>query len=209
MSSEQATEPPEWNNRELFKAISDSPSNNSLEAFRFDMSWTGHATGPEPGMHKLTGVRYLEVLPNHMEDMWEDRPGVPVPDIGFPLEQLLPPHVEVLKIPTSLRKPNLSVLWRIIEKKDELFPFLKRIILGMPYYEEGIALEIRLAKQSWTPEDYFAYSALDHSVFPMIPMLNIECEKKGVEIILRHEPPLKCSFPLKLADTDIWADTRT
>jgi hypothetical protein len=40
-------------------------------------------------------------------------------------------------------------------------------------------------------------------------MLNIECEKKGVEIILRHEPPLKCSFPLKLADTDIWADTRT
>jgi hypothetical protein len=207
-SSEPATEPPVWNNRDFFKAISDSPCNNSLEAFRFDMSWTGYATGPEPGMHELTGVRYLEVVPNHMEDMWEDRPGVPVPDIGFPLDQLLPPNLSVLKIPNSPRKPNLSVLWRIVEKKDELFPSLKRIILGIPFHTDAIAIEISLSKQSWTPEDYFAYSALDHSVFPMIPMFNIECEKKGVEIILRHEPPINDPFPFELEDATIWEDAR-
>jgi hypothetical protein len=160
------------------------------------MSWLGCAIVPEPGMHELTAVRYLEVLPNHLEDMWEDHPGFPVPDISFPLEHLLPLNVEVLKIPTSPRKPNLSILWRIMDRKDELFPSLRRIILGIPHYDEGLSLEIKLAKQSWTPEDYYSYSALDHSVFPMLPMFNIECEKKGVEVILLQDPNLPCIFEM-------------
>lgn len=86
-----------------FRAISDS--GHRLEGFRF--SFTNWQIVPAPGLHEPSTIRFLETSEDHLErQVTEAGDEYPLPDIECPVEELLPPNLEVLKISQIVTKSS-------------------------------------------------------------------------------------------------------
>lgn len=143
-----------------FRAIRDS--GHSLLGLRFDLLHRGWVIVPAPGMHELKTIRYLEICEEHIQrdnaesnqeadhDSDEDSDEeYPSPKIECPLEFLLPPNLEVLKITPNASEPEL--LWEILERKEiykDYLPHLRRIIICHHFRNEESANALRHAVQT-------------------------------------------------------------
>lgn len=117
-----------------FRAIVDS--HQPLTGLRIDMSYRRLAQIPAPGMHGLQSVRYLEAGGDHIGRLDFDDSSV-LPDVHCPLEQVLPPNLEVLKI---IHNPHDGILWEILTRRKadpDYLPHLRRIFIEYDYRDQA------------------------------------------------------------------------
>jgi hypothetical protein len=121
--------------QEYIQAISDTTASQSLQNLRLDLTYMGWTVGPVSGMHKLLGLRHLEISPNHLLEFSSD-------DFGYPLRvdrnssavQLLPPNLEVLKVTPNATE--LNPLYLELIKQVGITPSLRKIILSSHYRDD-------------------------------------------------------------------------
>ncbi|KAN0116755.1 hypothetical protein V8E51_002732 [Hyaloscypha variabilis] len=198
----------EFNCSDFFSAI--ERTSGSLKGLRFDVAHWGNIIVPAPGMHKLRNVRYLEVAPDHIEIANEVLSwGFPIPDIECPLEQLLPPNVEVLKV-TPLAS-DMPTLWRIVERKRDIVPHLRKIILTLLYRNRAMKKEliISLLKDRTKGNVEFENEDDLQSAYPcvrkrILPSFRKYCHEHGVELVFLHEDPFRKEILEEDAGPAVW-----
>ncbi|KAF8850750.1 hypothetical protein BDZ45DRAFT_184902 [Acephala macrosclerotiorum] len=179
-----------------FRAISENLLGKSLEGFKVDFLSRAWITVPAPRMDRLQEGKYPEVNSAHLVykagevESNEFR----IPQIDCPLNRLLPPKLEVLKVTLYEREDDEEFILNILEQKPTLVPFLRTIILANHYRDEKMAQELKdaVAKE----EDGRSYAgALDvitrgYPVYTDKESMNaveVHCKRSGAELMLLYE----------------------
>lgn len=148
-------------------------------------------------MHRLSSVSYMEISP-----ILIDLSGRFLPilagqqaEIDLPLECLLPPNLEILKI--TPYTTDFPTLWKIVEQKTILFPLLRKIILSIHYRDQVMADELVKARLKEEIRYYYPHNRISaetlSQTFPMstekleLPDFDAYCQKNGVELVLSYE----------------------
>jgi hypothetical protein len=197
---------------DYFSAIQRA-SGKSLQGLRFDVTHWGNIIVPAPGMHELRDVLYLEVAPDHIEvDKRVLNFQTPIPDIDCPLEQLLPPNLEVLKITPAAS--DLPTLWSILDRKSEIVPHLRKIVLTLHYRNRVMKKELIAALRERDdyeidPELYEPDEEDLEKIYPCARKRVLRafrgcCEKQGVELMLLHEDSKRREVFEEGAGPSVW-----
>ena len=187
--------PEQINCTDYFTSIQQA-SGKSLKSLRFDITHWGNIIVPAPGMHQLPNVKYLEVAPDHLQALKEatNPDNYAAPDIDCPLEHLLPPDLEVLKIMSYAS--DYAVLWQILARKSQLVPRLRKIILTIHYRNRHMKTELLAAmRKREDTENFPEILEDDRTLADMYPCVRKRvfrafrscCEKNGVELMLLHQ----------------------
>ncbi|KAE9376331.1 hypothetical protein N431DRAFT_479629 [Stipitochalara longipes BDJ] len=185
-------------------------SGKSLKGLRFDVTHMGNLIVPAPGMHELRNVLYLEVAPDHIElakDVLSFT--IPIPDIECPLEHLLPPNLEVLKLTPSAS--DMPTLWNIVERRGDIVPHLRKIILSLDYRNRIMKKELITALQK--REDYDPEVLKDEEdlqdMYPCVRKRVLRsfrryCEEHGVELMFLYEDIMRKEILEEGAGPSVW-----
>ena len=160
----------------------------------------GFVPVPTSGLHRLPSLQYLECGPNHIQKAEQADFPFPLPEIDCPISCLLPPNIEMLKVgPFAAAFPNLL---NIIERKSELVPCLRKIILSVHYRDESLSARLKVVAKLET--DLPAYSARTvrerggarhrgmwkfppSSEKPTFESFHSLCQQQGVELMIVYE----------------------
>jgi hypothetical protein len=175
---------------EYFRALSATPAANSLHSLKFDFRNSGWVIVKAPGIHELTGLRYLEMPGAHLQDDPEPRfDGVPVPKWKCPMKRLFPPNLEVLKIiPTE---PDFPEVFEALKRKKILFPAWRKLVVTS-YYRDKAGAEAFADFQNNDPT-----APLEIPVYPdlskvtnkcrVFKKLKRACDGVGVELMVTYD----------------------
>lgn len=171
--------PTELNPEEYFDAISKTSAAESLEGLRLDLNYFRRALVPAPGMHKLIGVRYLELAVHHLD--------LDVGNSMNNLTNLLPPNLEVLKI--SPNANDVPGIYNVLLRREELVPSLKRVVISSLYRNKRHAKN--LVKKYKTKSPRIPLDELPKN-FPEVRRqkfhrLTAACAQAGVDLRILYE----------------------
>jgi len=194
----------------FFAAISRTPARQSLQSLRFDISESIGFVAPAPGVHQLRGVKHLEMTPDHLQmNYWfkdqDDSDDFAISRVKCPLECLLPPNLEVLKI-TPLAEDKFEDLENILERKSELVPHLRKIIVSSEYRSEAMSKELRVAYHSANKGRFSntRYLFPPHTEKDEFPYLAKACRKEGVELLIVYEDTTRKEVMEEGAGPPVW-----
>ncbi|PVH84773.1 hypothetical protein DL98DRAFT_70664 [Cadophora sp. DSE1049] len=186
----------------------------SLLGFRFERS--DGPMVPAPGIHKLKHLRYLEI---HHHLLAPISPFLDDADPNNfdhpPLDQLLPPKIEVLKIVNfDCSTKGFEIINEILENKEEIVPCLRRIILLFYYQDEKMERELRAlveeAKYSARKRDELKLVLSRRPVTPVWVHkdehveLEGRCKAKGVELMILYENVVRMEVLREGAGRAVW-----
>jgi hypothetical protein len=201
------------NCRPFFDAIQKSPTGETLEGLRLDMTQEGYVVVPAPGLHKMNKILYLEEAPEHIEaneQILLDLPDSPVPGVDCLLEHLLPISLEVLKI--SPDAVDFPILTKILERKAEITPRPRKIILSLNYRSQKMREELVTAmlQSDEDMESPFKDNSFFYEEYPCqeekheLRQLRGFCEEKGVELMLLYEDSMRRKVLKEGAGPAVW-----
>jgi hypothetical protein len=200
---------------DFFRAIQGSPAGQRLRGLRFNMMHRAWIIVPAPGMHELTGIRYLELSEEHIVRVHDEVPyeGYPVPQIECPLECLFPPNLEVLKITPSVSQVE-PLLWDIVTKvfeDDAFLPRLRRIIVSFHYRDDDLADKLRqTANRDKDKRLYCAAYTAELEDFPVwttkpdFDDIRESFARVGVDMVLLYEDTAKREIFREGAGPSVW-----
>ncbi|CZR67548.1 uncharacterized protein PAC_17447 [Phialocephala subalpina] len=201
----------EVDHEEFFLAISQSRSGKSLEGFRLDFQHRHYTIVPAPGMDKFLHVKYLEVHPEHLHNKATWHEEYPIPDIDCPIERLLPPNLEVLKITFYDAEEDENIVCDILERKADIVPSLRRIVLTQHYRDREMVEELRKAVAKETDRrNYARANSVISDDFPChiwrdpMTVLKSHCKREGVELMLLWEDSARKEILREGAGPNLW-----
>ncbi|KUJ07597.1 uncharacterized protein LY89DRAFT_742826 [Mollisia scopiformis] len=199
------------NHEDFFRAISGSRSCKSLEALRVDFTSRCWIIVPAPGMDRLPNVKYLDVSAYHLQFKDESMERYPAPDIDCPLERLLPPRIEVLKIDPYDAQSDEDVVRQILPRKSEIVPRLRKIVLTNHYRDQKMAQELKEAVAvEEDKQNYCRARSVVRDGFPLYttkaPMDELKslCADKGVALVLLYEDSVRKEILREGAGPALW-----
>ncbi|KAE8445762.1 hypothetical protein EG329_012820 [Mollisiaceae sp. DMI_Dod_QoI] len=199
---------------DFFRAISESPSSRSLDSFRVDFRYRGYVVVPAPGLDKLLHIKYLEIQVGHLYNKegrdWDDDEYA-IPDIDAPIKRLLPPNLEVLKITNYNLEEDEDIVVDILEKKSDIVPLLRRIVLTQHYRDREMADELRTAVAKEEDKRNYCLALQDiRDDFPCsiwrdpMMVLKSHCKREGVELMLLWEDSVRKEILREGAGPAVW-----
>jgi hypothetical protein len=109
------------------------------------------STVPSPGLRELSSILYLELEPIHAQASELLLSEWPEIHIDCPPECLLAPNLEVLKI--TPRAQEYEILRDILERKPQIVPHLRKIMLSVQYRSQEMADGLEAAASRLNPSD--------------------------------------------------------
>jgi hypothetical protein len=199
-----------------FAAIRDT-CGETLKGLRLDLWSQGWWVVPAPGLHELLHLQYLEIKPDHIEAPKEWEGHFPLPQIDCPIDKLLPPNTEVLKIgPYASAYP---VLLDILERKAELVPSLRKVILSVYYRDESLAAQLTTAVEKETDTRNYSTRTLQDQTRMILeekatfkPSTNKAtfeffdaiCKHNNIELVVLYEDPTRKEIFKEGAGPALW-----
>lgn len=135
-------------------------------------------------------------------------------DIDCPIERLLPPNLEVLRVTLFETWSEEELPLKILERKSEIVPHLRRLVLTSHYRHLGMAQELRdaVAKEQDRRNYCGALAAIHDDFFvyivqEMVPLLREACKREGVDLLLLWEDSVRKEILREGAGRAVWEIT--
>ncbi|KAG4429311.1 hypothetical protein IFR05_015209 [Cadophora sp. M221] len=194
-----------------FRSISTDGNANSLESFRYDMKHRNEGIVPAPGMDLLKSVRYLDIHHEHLAPVATFMVLYPFEEIDSPIERLLPPRLEVLKI-SKFAANKTDIVDEILENKNTIAPALRRIILVLQYRDAAMADELRRAADAEMDTRHWSDQTFEMAErnFPVsrrkktYKELSARCKGRGVDLMLLYEDSVRREVLREGAGPALW-----